>query len=210
MLSGCSSRMRKTVPLSRVVPVSRSPSSAAPVLSTGKPWLVHTTQAVAPGRAERSFCDTSSIVATARPWLSCPVTTRRTRKAIEMLPFLTSTEVPSPCPLPHWGRGLRRVGEAQPSLTRIPGSSPRRVRGCAPLLRGVDGALLFELRGLLRGGLGLGGDRSQFAVALGGDLAHMGDDAAGAGRNQPSDDDVLLEPGQRIDPARHRGLGENA
>ncbi len=23
---------------------------------------------------------------------------------------------PSPCPLPHWGRGLRRLGKAKPSL----------------------------------------------------------------------------------------------
>jgi hypothetical protein len=37
------------------------PSSALPVLSIGNPWLVQTTQAVAPGRAERRFCDTSSI-----------------------------------------------------------------------------------------------------------------------------------------------------
>src|SRR6266481_5302663 len=30
----------------------------------------------------------------------------------------SAMDTPSPCPLPQWGRGLRRVGEAQPSLTR--------------------------------------------------------------------------------------------
>ena len=38
-------------------------------------------------------------------------------------------------------------------------------------------------------------DRDVLAVTLGGDLAEPGDDAAGAGRDQPSNDDVLLEPG---------------
>src|SRR6266571_3546750 len=38
--------------------------------------------------------------------------------------ILSSCGSPSPCPLPQWGRGLRRVGEAQPSLTRS------WVRGC--------------------------------------------------------------------------------
>jgi hypothetical protein len=62
--------MRKTVPFSSVVPVSRNASSASPVLSAGKPWLVHTTHAVAPGRAERRFWEISSILAIARPSLS--------------------------------------------------------------------------------------------------------------------------------------------
>ena len=63
----------------------RSPSSAVPVLSIGKPSLVHTTQAWAPGRAERRFCETSSIVTIAFPAASCPVTTRRTFNAMAVL-----------------------------------------------------------------------------------------------------------------------------
>ena len=38
-------------------------------------------------------------------------------------------QAPSPFAFPQWGRVLRRVGEAEP--TRIPGSSPGRVRGYA-------------------------------------------------------------------------------
>src|SRR6516162_10072828 len=74
--------MRKTVPLSSVVPVLRSPASFLPVLSTGKPWLVQTTQEVAPGRDETRFFVISSILTTARLDESCPVTTRRNCSAI--------------------------------------------------------------------------------------------------------------------------------
>src|SRR5215468_668332 len=77
--------MRKTVPLSSVVPVLRSPSSSSPLLSTGKPWLVHTTQEVAPGRDDTGFFAISSILMIARPDLSCPVTTRRICKLIPLL-----------------------------------------------------------------------------------------------------------------------------
>jgi len=58
---------RKTVPLSSVVPVWRGPASSSPVLSTGKPWLVQTTQEVAPGRDETRFFAISSILTIARP-----------------------------------------------------------------------------------------------------------------------------------------------
>jgi len=67
------------------VPVSRRPSSAVPVLSTGKPPLVQMTQAWAPGRAERKFYETSSIVTIALPAASCPVTTRLTFNAMASL-----------------------------------------------------------------------------------------------------------------------------
>src|SRR5215469_9360224 len=77
--------MRKTVPLSSVVPVLRSPASSSPLLSTGKPWLVHTTQEVAPGRDDTGFFAISSILMIARPDLSCPVTTRRICKLIPSL-----------------------------------------------------------------------------------------------------------------------------
>src|SRR6266568_1123837 len=47
----------------------------------------------------------------------------RPKQLIGMLGW--SEASPSPCPLPQWGRGLRKVGEALPSLTRS------WVRGCA-------------------------------------------------------------------------------
>src|SRR5260370_37796088 len=131
--------MRNTVPLSSVVPLSRSPSSASPVLSTGKPWLVQTTQAWAPGRAERKFCDTSSIVAIARPSLSWPVTTRRTRNAMPVSSGRIGAERINP--LPHWGRGKGGGG-----LTENPHPLPRCGRG-GLLLRRPD-LLLLELRDL--------------------------------------------------------------
>jgi hypothetical protein len=54
-----------------------------------------------------------------------------------------------------------------------------------------------ELRRLGFGGcLLLGGGGGQHAIALGGDLAQMRDNAAGTGRDQPADDHVLLQPGQ--------------
>jgi hypothetical protein len=40
--------------------------------------VVQITQEEAPGRPDTMFSDTSSIFTTARPPLSCPVTTRRT------------------------------------------------------------------------------------------------------------------------------------
>src|SRR5436305_959307 len=73
---------RKTVPLFNVVPTCRCPWSASPVLFTGKDSVVQTTQAVAPGRPETRFLETSSILTTARPFASCPVTTRRTWSVI--------------------------------------------------------------------------------------------------------------------------------
>src|SRR5205823_1593561 len=144
----------------------------------------------------RKFCDTSSIVATARPWLSCPVTTRRTRRAIGSPPLVREN------PLPQGGRGGTRppgrVGEGlsgAPTLTRLAslGTRSRCAGEGLCLLGSADRALLLELRRLLRRGFGLGGDRGELAVALGGDLAHVRDNAAGTGRDQPPDDDILLQ-----------------
>ena len=47
-------------------------------------------------------------------------------------------------------------------------------------------------------------------VAVRGDLADAADRAAGAGRDQPADDDVLLEALERVDLALDRRLGEHA
>src|SRR5262249_13195382 len=74
--------MRKTVPFFNVVPVFLSPSSASPVLFTGKDSVVHTTQADAPGRLEMIFLETSPFFTHDRPFASCPVTTRLTLTAI--------------------------------------------------------------------------------------------------------------------------------
>src|SRR6266545_1189309 len=74
---GPNSTTRKTVPLFNVVPTLRSPSSALPVLLTGKDSVVQTTHAVDPGRLETRLLETSSILTAARPFASCPVTTRR-------------------------------------------------------------------------------------------------------------------------------------
>ena len=54
---GANSTTRKTVPFFNVVPTLRSPSSASPVLSTGKDSVVQTTQADRPGRPECEFLD---------------------------------------------------------------------------------------------------------------------------------------------------------
>src|SRR5467141_3187741 len=69
---------RKTVPPGSVVPIFLVEASESPELLTGIVSVVHTTQAEAPGRFETMFFDTSSILTTARPLPSCPVTTRRT------------------------------------------------------------------------------------------------------------------------------------
>src|SRR5579859_2465422 len=50
----------------------------------------------------------------------------------------------------------------------------------------------------------------QFLVALGGDFPPVRHDAARAGRDEPTDDDVLLEADQAVDPTRDRGLGKDA
>src|SRR5262245_9193619 len=57
--------------------MSRAEPSALPSLSTGKPSLVQTTAASAPGRVWATFLTFSSIDTIARPFLSWPVTTRR-------------------------------------------------------------------------------------------------------------------------------------
>src|SRR5712671_1567912 len=62
----------------------------------------------------------------------------------------------------------------------------------------------------LSGSLLLGRDRRELTIALGGDLAQMRDDAAGPGGDQASDDDVLLQPLQVVDPAGDRRLCEDA
>src|SRR5262245_621354 len=62
----------------------------------------------------------------------------------------------------------------------------------------------FQLCRLLRA-LGLDG-----LVAFGGDAPDPRDGAAGAGRNKPSDDDVLLQALERIDLAVDGGFGEHA
>src|SRR5262245_1808176 len=74
--------MRKIVPFLRVVPTLRSPSSAAPSLLAGKPSVVQTLTAVAPGRPDAACFATSSIFTIALPLASCPVITRRTCSAI--------------------------------------------------------------------------------------------------------------------------------
>src|SRR6266567_609447 len=68
------------------------------------------------------------------------------------------------------------------------------------LLVGLD-----ELSGFL-----VRGDRGKLAVALGSHLTQPGDNAAGTRRDQATDDHILLEAGQRIDPSGHRSLGEDA
>ena len=47
-------------------------------------------------------------------------------------------------------------------------------------------------------------------VALGGDLAQAAQHAARAGRDEPADDDVLLEAFQRVDLAVDGGVGQHA
>ena len=61
---------RKMVPFFNVVPTFRSPSSALPSLLAGKPSVVHTLHAVAPGRLAKTCFDTPSIFTTARPFIS--------------------------------------------------------------------------------------------------------------------------------------------
>src|SRR6516162_11850949 len=82
--------------------------------------------------------------------------------------------------------------------------------GNHPLGRGfVSGRPLFvfdELNSLFL----IGRDRGQLAITLGSDFAQPSDDTAGTRRDQPSDDHVLLEPSQCVDPARYCGLGQHA
>jgi hypothetical protein len=59
------------------MPTFLNPSSVSPVLFTGKDSVVQTTHPVAPGRVEATFFTVLSILTTARPLASCPVTTRR-------------------------------------------------------------------------------------------------------------------------------------
>src|SRR5215831_1858156 len=75
--------MRKTVPLSIVVPIEAALGSASPSLLTGNPRVDHTTHEDAPGRVLMTFLAISSILTTARPLVSCPVTTRRICRLIE-------------------------------------------------------------------------------------------------------------------------------
>src|SRR5262245_36855142 len=74
--------MRKIVPFLSVVPTLRNPSSAAPSLLVGKPSVVQTLTAVAPGRPDAACFATSSIFTIALPLASWPVITRRTCSAI--------------------------------------------------------------------------------------------------------------------------------
>src|SRR5579885_308004 len=83
---GPNSTTRNTVPLSSVVPTLRAEPSSAPSLFTGKPCVVQTTPAIAPGRPCAMFFICSSIVTTALPFLSWPVTTRRSVSAIAFPP----------------------------------------------------------------------------------------------------------------------------
>src|SRR5262245_29736078 len=71
-------------------------------------------------------------------------------------------------------------------------------------------------RGKLRGSLLRLGPRSVLLallqnerIAAAGDLAHAVHDRAGAGRNQPADNDVLLEAVERIDLAADRRFGQH-
>src|SRR5258708_24639449 len=61
---------------------------------------------------------------------------------------------PSPFPLPQWGRGLRRVGEASPSLTR----SWVRGRAAQPASASHRRPLLEAGRAVVRGGAAADGD----------------------------------------------------
>src|SRR5580704_7672747 len=68
---------RKTVPLSRVVPVISLALSARPALSAGKPSVDQMFAIVAPGRNDTTSREISSIATVALPPPSCAVTTRR-------------------------------------------------------------------------------------------------------------------------------------
>src|SRR5690242_20509977 len=90
-------------------------------------------------------------------------------------------------------------------------AEPARRQGDKPMKKGPDGPAPFSFTiatsgDLLAGRLLEGRDllallRLEHAVALGGDLPPTRHDAAGAGRDEPADDDVLLEAGEHIDPA---------
>src|ERR1700682_4291055 len=73
---------RNTVPLSSVVPTLRPEASLSPSLSTGNPSVVQILAACAPGRPCCTFLAISSIDTIAWPFLSWPVTTRRTVRDI--------------------------------------------------------------------------------------------------------------------------------
>jgi len=65
------------VPFSNVVPLTLSLRSSSPSLMTGKLSVDQITVEDAPGRRDETFLAISSILTTARPDPSWPVTTRR-------------------------------------------------------------------------------------------------------------------------------------
>src|SRR5712692_5114335 len=68
--------MRNTVPLGSVVATCRVPPASAPPLSAGNEPVDQITQLSWFGRRDMTFLQISSTAMTARPLLSCPVTTR--------------------------------------------------------------------------------------------------------------------------------------
>src|SRR5215471_8003131 len=141
---GANSIMRKTVPLARVVPTLRVDSSAWPLLFTGNPSVVHTTQDVAPGRPEIVFEHTSSILTIAFPLASWPVITRRTLSAITLSSHRHSR---MPVELSRFGRGLGpgNPGPRNPG-PRNPGLGGAFRKGGEAPLRGLHGLKNLALR----------------------------------------------------------------
>ena len=99
----------------------------------------------------------------------------------------------SPC---DCSAGLVAPADRQPRGQRVPRAGPGG-RRCSPAT--FDGS---STSGRRRRACTLACSAAgELPVALGGDLTPAGHDAAGARRDQPADDDVLLEPGQAVDLA---------
>src|ERR1700730_3071196 len=101
---------RKTVPLSRVVPVISLALSARPPLSTGKPSVDQIFAIVAPGRNETTSREISSIATVALPSPSCAVTTRRMFTSISSQSLLRSGHNSEVIPPPSYGGGAPEGG----------------------------------------------------------------------------------------------------
>src|SRR5216683_269978 len=96
---------RKTVPLSRVVPVISLALSVRPALSTRKPSVDQIFAMVAPGRNETTSREISSIATVALPPPSCAVTTRRIFTVISSQSLLWSGHIAIHSPPPFYGGG---------------------------------------------------------------------------------------------------------
>jgi hypothetical protein len=81
------------VPFSSVVPVTFSLPSSSPSLITGNVSVDQITVDAAPGRRDETFLTNSSILTTARPDASWPVTTRRIFRLIERFPSFVRIEI---------------------------------------------------------------------------------------------------------------------